>query len=30
MPNQEAYFNEEDVGDLVYELLEGEVVLTIK
>jgi hypothetical protein len=28
-PNREAHFNEEDAGDLAYELL-GEAVLTMK
>jgi hypothetical protein len=29
-PNREAHFNEEDAGDLAYELLEGEAVVTMK
>jgi hypothetical protein len=29
-PNREAHFNKEDVGDLAYELLEGEAVVTMK
>jgi hypothetical protein len=29
-PNGEAHFNQEDAGDLAYELLEGEAVVTMK